>query len=153
MCYLFRIVWQTLLIVIVGSMLGLIVNAVSNDPLDWVYKPKTAGSDWPILDAETVMQHINEGTAIIVDARDPNEYAEGHLPSAVNIPASDFKSYFNEFGMAMPRDFPIVIYCQGGDCDQSLEVIHKLNLLEFEALSLYEGGWLEWKEKGLPVEE
>ena len=48
--------------------------------------------------------------ARIVDVRSPAEYAERHLPGAVNLPIESLESRLSE----LPRDRPIVLYCHTG---------------------------------------
>lgn len=49
--------------------------------------------------------------ARLVDVRTPEEYADGHLPGAVNIPVDELGRRLDELG---PRDKPVVVYCASG---------------------------------------
>jgi rhodanese-related sulfurtransferase len=46
----------------------------------------------------------------LLDVRTADEFAAGHLPTALNIPVDDLRSRLNE----LPRDRPIAAYCQVG---------------------------------------
>ena len=48
--------------------------------------------------------------ALLLDVRTPGEYAEKHIPDAVNIPVQELESRMAE----LPRDRPIVVYCRSG---------------------------------------
>src|SRR5205807_76581 len=48
--------------------------------------------------------------AAIVDVREPEEFANGHIPGAVNLPQAELATRLNE----VPRDRPIFLICQGG---------------------------------------
>jgi len=48
--------------------------------------------------------------ATLLDVRTPGEFANGHLPGAVNIPVSDLSARLNE----VPKDKPVVVYCRSG---------------------------------------
>ncbi|GAB1109774.1 MAG: hypothetical protein SwBeaMacB_04060 [Shewanella algae] len=50
--------------------------------------------------------------AMLVDVRTPEEYAEGHLPEAVNIPFEQIAEAFAKQGIA--KDTPVVVYCRSG---------------------------------------
>ena len=147
-----KIIKQASYILIIAVVLGLVVNAFSSNPLSFIRPLDTRETEYPQLSADEVMKHIEEGSAIIVDAREAKYYEEGRLPSAINLPAHQFGEYFADIGESLPQDYPMIIYCQGSPCDESLEVLENLKLLEFEKLYLYLGGWTEWINKGFMVE-
>jgi rhodanese-related sulfurtransferase len=147
-----KIIKQASYILIISVILGLLVNAFSSNPLSFFRPLDKRETEYPQLSADEVMKHIEEGSAIIVDAREAKYYEEGRLPSAINLPAHQFGEYFADIGESLPQDYPMIIYCQGSPCDESLDVLENLKLLEFEKLNLYPGGWTEWINKGFMVE-
>lgn len=88
---------------------------------------------------------LTDGSALIVDVREPDEFATGHIAGAVNLPLSAFS----------PRNIPdaggrtIVLQCAGGKrsgialdrCAEAGEVID----------THLAGGIGAWKAAGLPV--
>jgi rhodanese-related sulfurtransferase len=69
-------------------------------------------SNFPNLTAEEVKKRLDQpGKVLIVDARPEKEYRQGHIPDAINIPSSQFKSIRN----LLPQDkvMPIIFYCRG----------------------------------------
>lgn len=60
----------------------------------------------------------NPGGTLIVDVREPQEYAAGHVPGAINIPRGviEFKIW-NQVGYPAntQMDQPIVLQCQSGN--------------------------------------
>ena len=56
------------------------------------------------------MNNIPEN-ASIVDVREPEEFAEGHYPGAVNIPLGDIAVRMDEF---RNMQTPIIAYCKSG---------------------------------------
>jgi phage shock protein E len=46
----------------------------------------------------------------LIDVRTPEEYAQGHLPGAVNIPVDQLTMRLDK----IPKDRPIILYCQSG---------------------------------------
>ena len=143
-----KIIWQTVVILIVGAALGFAVNSFSKNPLSLKYQhPKEP--QWKTVTLAQVKQYAAEGTAIFIDARDPNEFEAGHLPEAINLPSAQFGDYYVKEGDKLPREeIPLIIYCQGEPCDQSLDVLEYLKNLEFRNLYLYPGGWNEWNKDG-----
>ena len=69
-------------------------------------------SNFTDLTAEDVKKWIDQPEKVlIVDVRTEKEYREAHIPTAINIPAWQFKSFRN----LLPQDksLPIVFYCRG----------------------------------------
>ena len=76
----------------------------------------TAASFWAQgiteLTAEEVKKRLEQPEKVlIVDARTTREYVRGHLPTAINIPPSQF----NVLPKLLPprKDLPIIFYCRG----------------------------------------
>jgi len=69
-------------------------------------------SNFPNLTAEELKKRIDQpGNILIVDTRPEKEYRQAHIPTAFNIPSSQFKSIRN----LLPQDkvMPIIFYCRG----------------------------------------
>ncbi len=91
---------------------------------------------------------------VFVDARDDQHYQEGHIPGAWLFDRFHPERYFAAVVPACQAAQQIVVYCIGGDCDDS----------EFAAIALrdtgvanaklfvYAGGITEWTTNGLPIE-
>ena len=53
-----------------------------------------------------------EKGAVLLDVRTPEEFAEGHLPGAINVPVSELPSRISE----LPKtDAGVVVYCRSGN--------------------------------------
>lgn len=53
----------------------------------------------------------NDINAILIDVRSPQEYAEGHLDNAINIPLYDLETKYEQIN----KDATIILYCQSGN--------------------------------------
>lgn len=51
-----------------------------------------------------------EKQALLVDVRQPKEYASGHIKGAINLPLQDVTQNLNQ----IPKDRPVVLYCATG---------------------------------------
>ena len=71
-----------------------------------------AGGEDGIMDVAVFQKALaeNPGSIMVVDVRDPDEYAKGHIPQAVNIPGSQLAGRLGE----LPRDKPVVFVCNTG---------------------------------------
>lgn len=85
---------------------------------------------------------------LIIDVRTPQEYGEGHLPSAINIPHTEIAARLGE--ITAHKDQPVVLYCKTGR--RAAIAAATLQQAGFTRLRHLEGDMEEWKAKGLPQE-
>lgn len=62
------------------------------------------------IDGVGARRLVSEG-ALLLDVRTPEEFTEGHLPGAVNIPVHDLSGRLGELS---DRERAIVVYCRSG---------------------------------------
>ena len=84
-------------------------------------KSEPTSSPPPPIPASTAKQPDAARTliasgAVVIDVRTADEYAEEHLPNAVNIPVQDVSSRLGEIATLVANDKtrPIVVYCAAG---------------------------------------
>jgi len=82
---------------------------------------------------------------VIVDVREPAEYAQGHVPSAVNIPLSFIVDRCTE----LDRDKPVYLVCGGKN--RAMEAAGALDQGGYEARPI-DGGTRGWIDSGRAVE-
>jgi hydroxyacylglutathione hydrolase len=111
-----------------------------------------ADMPWAMLTSAAAVEQVDvdaletrKPTVVLLDVREPAEYARGHVPGAVNLPQCDVASRLNE----LPRDRPIVTICQGGM--RSLRAAQFLKQQGFEQVSNVRGGTDAWRAAGKPV--
>lgn len=100
----------------------------------------------PVPPAE-LLARAREGLVTVLDVRPEGEYAQGHLPGAVNLPLERLQERLAE----LPADRPIVAYCRGPWCVLSFDAVARLRAAGFDARRLADG-LPEWRRAGLPVE-
>ncbi len=81
----------------------------------------------------------------IVDVRDPEEFAEGHIPGSINIPAPTFAT---QSGI-LDKKKKIIVYCNSGG--RSYNAYRKLMKLGYKNIN--QAIFADWKEAGLPTEK
>ena len=79
--------------------------------------------------------------AIVVDVREPSEYATGHVPGARLIPAPEIRSRLYE----LPRGSTVYLICANGA--RSLDLIPFMRAAGFDAYSVAGGMWA-WLASG-----
>jgi ArsR family transcriptional regulator len=95
---------------------------------------------------DELLDRLRAGTAAVLDVRSEDEFANGHLPSALNIPLSQLERRLAE----LPAGEEIVAYCRGPWCVLSFEAVALLRRRGYRARRL-EDGFPEWKTAGLPI--
>jgi rhodanese-related sulfurtransferase len=87
---------------------------------------------------------------LVVEVLSPQEYGEGHLPGAINVPLDNFEHGIQK---AVPdKSEEVVVYCGSTQCDASEKAAQKMEGLGYEHVLDYEAGKADWKEGGLPLE-
>jgi len=97
---------------------------------------------------------FQQGTIAFIDARDEQHYREGHIPGAWEFDPYYPEKYFPAALPACQAAEQIVVYCNGGDCDDSESAAITLRDVGIAGwkLLIYTGGMPDWITNGLPVE-
>lgn len=90
---------------------------------------------------------MNDERTIIVDVREPTEFAEGHIEGARNIPLGKLDERAGE--LESHKDLPIIVNCQSGT--RSMAAGKKLTQLGFKQIHELRGGMFAWKDQNLPI--
>src|SRR6202521_1850401 len=100
------------------------------------------------VDPSEVNELINEGAAII-DVRETDEVAAGHLPGAKHIPRGYLESRIE--GVVPDRDAHVILYCASGNRSAYAARTLKEDLGYTNVRSMT-GGITLWKDRGYDVE-
>jgi rhodanese-related sulfurtransferase/DNA-binding transcriptional ArsR family regulator len=95
-----------------------------------------------------LLDRLRCGAATVLDLRPEDEFANGHLPGALNIPLSQLERRLAE----LPPEQEVVAYCRGPWCVLSFEAVALLRQRGYRARRL-EDGFPEWKTAGLPTSQ
>lgn len=100
------------------------------------------------IDAVTLQHRLQHEPLMLLDVRPPEEYAAGHWPGALSLPAEELVSRLVE----LPRDRTIVAYCRGPYCVLALHAVQALRQHGFRAIRMAEGV-SDWATRGFPIEQ
>lgn len=95
---------------------------------------------------EALKDLLAGGGVVLVDVREPNEYAEGHIPGAVNIPIRQLAKNLDK----LPKDKPVVVYCRTGHRAGMATAV--LRLLGYTNVRNFTPAMVGWTKAGEPVE-
>ena len=98
------------------------------------------GEEVERITPEELRARLASEDVVLIDVRPTEEYAAGHIESAVSIPMEELDERLKE----LPKDREIVAYCRGPFCAFAHDAVRRLNSSGREARRL-EQGWPEWR--------
>ncbi len=160
---------QATILLVVGLAVGLAVNAARGKNrinLSRDYTPKILTSSpadpntptpparaepYNTITVEEVAAIVADasraGLDLIVDARNDDLYGRGHIPNAVQCDAYNLEDHINEvLSMALGAE-RVIVYCHGGNCEDSYLLCQELVMrgVQKEALYVFKAGWDGWQ--------
>jgi rhodanese-related sulfurtransferase len=151
--------WTTLaeagIILLTASILGFAFTGVTGKVffrhppvLDWEAGEPASSS--PLLTFDEARDLYLRG-ALFIDARYGDDFIQGHVKGAINIPLQHFDELWPELEY-IPRGKPIVTYCDGTGCSSSVELAAKLRTAGYANVKVFYGGWHDWVVHQQPKE-
>ncbi|RIH89424.1 MBL fold metallo-hydrolase [Calidithermus roseus] len=101
----------------------------------------------PQLTAAELKAKWERGEVVVLDVRGADEYAQGHIPGALNLHAGRVMKNLGR----IPKDKPVVLHCLGGD--RSSTAVSALLSAGFTNVINLTGGIRAWQEQGFPTEK
>lgn len=100
------------------------------------------------IDVDKAHDKLTQQTNIqIIDVREPDEYAQGHLNNAINIPRGLLEFKIDE--IIDDKKTPVMVYCKtGGRAALSAQALALLGYAQVESLA---GGFDAWTNQGLDI--
>ena len=99
-----------------------------------------------VKELKELLENPAPGKSILIDVRSPEEYAGGHIPSAVNRPIGSLAIYEE----ALRAYNHVYVHCLTGG--RSGRVCSRLNEIGLPDARSVEGGVTAWEAAGFPVE-
>lgn len=113
----------------------------------WPMLASNAGAG--ALTANGAVQRINRDKAVVVDVREVDEFATGHIAAAKNLPVGQLEAKLA--AAVKNKSLPLILVCAtGARANKALATAKKLGYAQAEVLS---GGLKAWKEANLPIEK
>ena len=134
---------RALIIVFLGAALGLIGNAVSPRGIPFITPPKKAPKQDEFIKLEKAKELWSSGAAVFLDAREPVDYAAGHIGNALNLPALAFERHFGEVAPFITPDAQIM----------SHHLADSLRQQSYTNVHILFNGWTTWTNAGFPTEQ
>ena len=153
---------QIIIILILAAFLGILRSFFLDDPeftlikqervIEQVHSFKVPDDmTGPMMvNLEFSKYHFDEGSAVFIDARDPEDYESGHIQNAINIPYDYYEDYEDVIN-GLDDAGIYIIYCSGEECSLSIDLADYLYTDKLiDKLLIFEGGWPQWRDAGYP---
>jgi len=133
--------YKLLFLLFMAAMLASCGSEKNNkyDNVDQMVSDAQTGiSKVTVTELNTLLEH--DGEYKIIDCREAEEYIEGHIPGAINIPRGvlEFSSKISN------RRETLYVYSQ--TVNRASLACPALKLLKFNKVYLVDGGWQEWNQ-------
>lgn len=159
-------------LVVIAIAIGLGINALRKNSLPLNYLSKTERIERSVeqikkdtspnlqqplpetLSLQEFAEFVKNRAGIVLDARYRIEHQLAHIPSALSLPRDEFVDGYASLKTVLEKDRtqPIVVYCDGADCEDSLLVQKGLASLGYTQVAIFKGGWSEWTNAHMPKE-
>ena len=108
----------------------------------------TSQSQASVAASPYLIERVANNDWLLIDVRSPEEFADGHIPGAVNMPHENINDYLSE--LEGHKDKPIIIYCRSGR--RAKLAMKVLEDLDFSEVMHLEGDMLGWSAAGMMVD-
>lgn len=146
-------IYEASLLIAAAMILGFTYTFVTKQGFFSEKKPvfSAAAANLEMISLEKAKELYKSQGALFVDSRHDFEYKMGHIHGAMNIALKEIDIY-HILLESIPKEKMLVVYCDGVECNSSIELALKLTELKFSNVKVFFGGWQEWKVNNLPID-
>jgi rhodanese-related sulfurtransferase len=102
---------------------------------------------YTVMKIEALKEKIKTDNPLLIDVRQPSEYASGHIPNAINISLQTLAENLDK----IPKDRPVVLYCTSGY--RTGMGVMTLQILGYTNVRGFPPSIQGWKAAGEPLEK
>jgi rhodanese-related sulfurtransferase len=145
---------EALLLIIAAIVLGLAYTFATHQGLFVDAQPVQSPAISPLemISLAQAKELFESQHALFIDARHEFDYDQGHIRGAINVALKKFDAHLARLNK-IPKNTLLITYCDGAECNSSIELSVKLMESGFTNVKVFFGGWQEWNSAKLPIEE
>ena len=145
------------MLLLVAAALGFIYTAATEKGMFARLAPtlpaQSAGLLAPaMISRDQAQAYFEAGATVFIDARHEFDYKLGHIRGAINIPLRMYETKKAVLD-TIPKTRLLVAYCDGAECNSSIELSVKLAKDGHTDVKIFFGGWREWTASNLPIDK
>jgi len=133
-------------------------NPATQQPTKPTQQPFPPHPDKPYIEVQyDAVKQLHDSGVLFLDARRTSVYEQGHIAGArpFSVWESDIdekvNKLFEERGDPKQQAEPIVVYCSGGDCEDSHMLAQKLWGIQYNNVYVYKDGFPDWQKHGAAI--
>lgn len=144
---------KALWLVLAALILAAAVNLVHPKRIPWVgdwanrVEAQAVAEKMPLVQLSDMLNILRDGSRLFVDARPFAEYAQAHLPGALSLPFQTLEKNAEAKTAVLASAKPLVVYCSGPECDDSLLLALKLRDAGRGDIAVFIGGMELWQSE------
>ena len=148
---------ESAVLFLVACALGLVYTSATEKGM-FARTPRSKITDRTDVPTPTMVSrdearnYFESGSALFVDARHDFDFNLGHIKGALSVPLKDYDTKKSALD-GIPKDRLIIAYCDGAECNSSIELSVKLMKDGYKNVRIFFGGWREWVDANLPIEK
>ncbi len=151
-----EVIW----ILVISCACGLLFNAFSPNGINVLENPwsrkavannQSAEDPIAFVSFERACQFIENREGVVLDARNPGEYGEGHIPGAKLLFFYNINEYYPKLEEQLRSAPSILTYCNDVNCEDSEFLANELVNLGHMPVLVYKGGMADWINNQMPV--
>jgi rhodanese-related sulfurtransferase len=151
-----EVIW----IIVISCAVGLVFNSFSPNGINVLENPwsrkaaegsRNAEDPITFVGFERVCQFLENREGVILDARNPKEYAEGHIPGAQLLFFYNMNEYYPGLEEQLRSAPAILTYCSDVNCEDSEFLANELLNLGHMPVYVYKGGMADWISNQMTV--
>ncbi|MFB8794615.1 MAG: rhodanese-like domain-containing protein [Microcoleus sp.] len=128
-------------VIAAGSMPQALSDAIDN------FLTSLPSDYYTVMKIENLKEKIKTDNPLLIDVRQPAEYASGHIPNAINISLQTLAENLDK----IPKDRPVVLYCTSGY--RTGMGVMTLEMLGYTNVQAFPPSIQGWKAAGEPLEK
>ena len=97
-----------------------------------------------VISHDEFVAAVESKSCVVVDVREPAEFAGGRVPGAINLPLSAFDA------RRLPKDKPVILICRSGG--RSATALSRTRAAGRDDVRHYAGGTMGWQGRGGALE-
>lgn len=155
--------WQLATLVLIAAAIGLSSNHLRTTGLpligDWSPEAQliTPSGDTLAISLADAEGMYYAHAAIFLDARSAEDYEQGHIEGALNLPWEsppweDLDTRIAEKLKDYPQETRFITYCDGEACSMSKELAMAMLERGYTDVRVLVNGWTLWQDRQLPVD-
>jgi phage shock protein E len=106
-----------------------------------------SAADLPVKSRDLAAMQSSKQAPLLLDVRTPEEYRDGHIAGALNVPVDQVAARHGVLGIG--RDREVVVYCKSGK--RAALAQQTLQSLGYRNVRLLEGSMQTWQAEQRPV--